>query len=144
MSAAQFDTVIKAGGYPKLADYLHTAYPGKVVAAIGEKNYAVHTMGGPGADMRITFGGRTADCDDVPNEPTDLTWRGPAGVGVPAYICEPGLRPLLRRRRPQPRLRHPHHLAGLDVPVEGNRDVPGHRPRAPGRRRLGDRRGLRR
>ena len=74
---------------PKLADYLHAKYPDKIVATIGEKNYAVHTMGGPGADMRITFGSRTADCDDVPNEPTDLTWRGPAGVGVPAYIAEP-------------------------------------------------------
>ncbi len=89
MSAAQFDTLVTAKGYPKLADYLHAAFPGTTVAAIGEKNYAVHTMGGPGADMRITFGSRTADCDSVPNEPTDLTWRGPAGVGVPSYVSSP-------------------------------------------------------
>ena len=63
MSSTQFDTLINAGGYPKIADYLHAAFPGTIVAAIGQKNYAVHTMGGPGADMRITFGSRVADCD---------------------------------------------------------------------------------
>ena len=62
----QFDTLINAAGYPKLADYLHAKFPGKIVAAIGEKNYAVHTMGGPSADMRITFGSRIADCDGDP------------------------------------------------------------------------------
>jgi predicted AlkP superfamily pyrophosphatase or phosphodiesterase len=128
MSAAQFDTVIDAEGYPKLADYLHTAYPGKVVAAIGEKNYAVHTMGGPGADMRITFGGRTADCDDVPNEPTDLTWRGPAGVGVPAYISSPVCGRFYvdadRNLDYGTRTTAPAWM----YPVEGNRDVPGTDP----------------
>jgi predicted AlkP superfamily pyrophosphatase or phosphodiesterase len=125
MSATQFDTVIKAEGYPKLADYLHAAYPGKVVAAIGEKNYAVHTMGGPGADMRITFGGRTADCDDVPNEPTDLTWRGPAGVGVPSYISSPVCGRFYvdadRNLDYGTRTTAPAWM----YPVEGNRDVPG-------------------
>jgi predicted AlkP superfamily pyrophosphatase or phosphodiesterase len=87
MTAAQFDTLINAAGYPKLADYLHAAFPGTVVAAIGQKNYAVHTMGGPGADMRITFGSRVADCDQ--DDIVDLTWREPAGVNVPAYIDGP-------------------------------------------------------
>ena len=125
MSAVQFDTVIEAGGYPKLADYLHAAYPGKVVAAIGEKNYAVHTMGGPGADMRITFGGRTSDCDDVPNEPTDLTWRGPTGVGVPSYISSP-----VCGRFYVDADRNLDYGTRTTAPawmyaVEGNRDVPG-------------------
>ena len=52
----QFDTLINAGGYPKLADYLHAKFPDTIVAAIGEKNYAVHTMGGPAP----TCGSRSA------------------------------------------------------------------------------------
>ena len=82
MSFGQFDTLINDKCYPKLTDYLHAKFPGTIVAAIGEKNYAVHTMGGPNADMRITFGSRNADCDEVPNEPTDLTWRG-----LPVTVC---------------------------------------------------------
>ncbi|KQW47395.1 hypothetical protein ASC77_13080 [Nocardioides sp. Root1257] len=128
MSATQFDTLINAGGYPKLADYLHAAYPGKVVAAIGEKNYAVNTMGGPGADMRITFGSRNADCDDVPNEPTDLTWRGPAGVGVPSYISSPVCGRFYvdadRNLDYGTRTTSPAWM----YPLEGNRDVPGTDP----------------
>src|SRR3954471_24897060 len=30
MSQPQFDTLINAGGYPKLADYLHAAFPGSI------------------------------------------------------------------------------------------------------------------
>ena len=128
MGFAQFDTLIEDQGYPKLADYLHAAFPGTVVAAIGEKNYAVHSMGGPGADMRITFGSRTADCDDVPDQPDDLTWRGLAGDGVPAYLAEPVCGRF-----------YVDAARSLDYgtlttspawmyPVEGNRDVPGSDP----------------
>ncbi len=87
MSSTQFDDLINAGGYPKIADYLRTAFPGTIVAAIGQKNYAVHTMGGPGANMRITFGSRVADCDG--DATVDNTWREPAGVNVPTYIDGP-------------------------------------------------------
>ena len=69
MNFSQFDTLINDKGYPKLTDYLHAKFPGTIVAAIGEKNYAVHTMGGPNADMRITFGSRTADCDESRTSP---------------------------------------------------------------------------
>ena len=48
MTQGQFDTLIEAKGYPKLADYLKAEFPDKVVAAIGEKGYAVNTFGGPG------------------------------------------------------------------------------------------------
>jgi hypothetical protein len=128
MGFAQFDTLINDKGYPKLADYLHTAFPGTIVAAIGEKNYATYSMGGPGADMRITFGSRTADCDDVPNEPTDLTWRGPTGPGVPDYISQPVC------GRFYVDADKALHYGTLDTtpawmyPVEGNRDVPGSDP----------------
>jgi predicted AlkP superfamily pyrophosphatase or phosphodiesterase len=125
MNFSQFDTLINDKGYPKLADYLHAKFPGKVVAAIGEKNYAVHTMGGPGADMRITFGSRTADCDDVPNEPTDLTWRGPAGDGVPTYISDPVCgRYYVDADKALDYGTSDTPPADM-YPVEGNRDVPG-------------------
>jgi predicted AlkP superfamily pyrophosphatase or phosphodiesterase len=126
MGFAQFDTLIEDQGYPKLADYLHEAFPGKVVAAIGEKNYAVHTMGGPGADMRITFGSRNADCDDVPNQPDDLTWRGPAGDGVPTYISSPTCgRFYVDADRTLLDYGTLETSPAWMYPVEGNRDVPG-------------------
>ena len=118
MSSTQFDTLINAGGYPKLADYLHATFPGTIVAAIGEKNYAVHTMGGPHADMRITFGSRTADCDGVPTtDGPDLARAGRRRCAVVHRRTR--VQPLLRRRRQGPRLRHPRRLAGLDVPARG-------------------------
>ena len=126
MSFGQFDTLINDKGYPKLTDYLHAKFPGTIVAAIGEKNYAVHTMGGPNADMRITFGSRNADCDEVPNEPTDLTWRGPTGPGVPDYISQP-----VCGRYYVDADRNLLDYGTLETspawmyPVEGNRDVPG-------------------
>ena len=126
MGFAQFDTLIEDKGYPKLADYLHAKFPGTTVAAIGEKNYAVHTMGGPGADMRITFGSRNADCDDVPNEPTDLTWRGPAGDGVPTYISDPACgRFYVDADRTLLDYGTLETSPAWMYPVEGNRDVPG-------------------
>ena len=88
MSQEQFDALINDKGYPKLADYLKSAHPDGNVAAVGEKNYAVYSMGGPGSDNRVTFGGRSFDCDDDGPTATPNTWRGPAGV-VPTYISEP-------------------------------------------------------
>lgn len=129
MSFGQFDTLINDKGYPKLTDYLHAKFPGTIVAAIGEKNYAVHTMGGPNADMRITFGSRNADCDDVPNEPTDLTWRGPAGDGVPTYISDPVCgRYYVDADRTLLDYGTLETSPAWMYPVEGNRDVPGFDP----------------
>ena len=143
MSSTQFDTLINAGGYPKLADYLKATYPDKIVATIGEKNYATYTMGGPGSDMRITFGSRNADCDDVPNESTDLTWRGPTGVGVPDYISGPVCGRFYVDADKALDYGTADHLAGLDVPARGQPRRRRHRPRPPRWRHLGDRRGLR-
>ncbi len=129
---AQFDTLIKDKGYPKLADYLHAAFPGKVVAAIGEKNYAVHTMGGPGSGhadhVRQPQRGlrRRAEPAD------DLTWRGPAGDGVPTYISSPVCGRFYVDADQRPRLRHPRDLAGLDVPRGGQPGRAGLRPQHKG------------
>jgi hypothetical protein len=81
MSKEQFDALILDKGYPKLADYLHAAYPGKTVATIGEKNYATYSMGGPGSDIRITFSGRSFDL-------TATRRRTSPGVDRPA-MCRP-------------------------------------------------------
>ena len=81
----EFDALVDRRGYPKLADYLHRLDKGSTVATIGQKNYAVWTMGGPGSDIRLTFGGREFDCD----ADGEASWRGPTGVGVPSYISAP-------------------------------------------------------
>jgi len=123
MSSTQFDTLINAAGYPKLADYLHAAFPGRTVATIGEKNYATYTMGGPASDMRITFGSRTADCDG--DAVADVTWRGPTGTGVPDYIALP----VCSRFYVDADKLLDYGTATTSpawmYPVEGNRDVPG-------------------
>jgi hypothetical protein len=121
MSQEQFDTLIEAKGYPKLADYLKAEYPDRVVAAIGSKGYAVHTYGGPGADMRITYSSRM-DCGGVPT-------RGPAGPGVPSYLTDPlctGRFSINSDRA------HDHGTTTTApawmYPTEGHRDIPGEDP----------------
>ena len=80
-----FNKLITHGGYPKLADYLHAAYPGTKFIAAGQKNYAVFSSNGPTGDISVTFSGRNADCDgDGANN-----WRSPEGFNVPAYILAP-------------------------------------------------------
>ena len=91
MGQPQFDALIQDKGYPKLADYLHAKFPGTIVASIGQKNYAMYAMSGPGADIRVTFGGRSFDCDG--DATVDNTWRGPVGVNVPTYITEATVAP---------------------------------------------------
>jgi hypothetical protein len=85
LTSDQFDALIRSRNYPKLANYLHRARPGTTVAAIGQKPYALYTMSGPAADMRITFSGREFDCDGS----GELNWRGPTGINVPAYLSSP-------------------------------------------------------
>ncbi|HET6561052.1 MAG TPA: alkaline phosphatase family protein [Marmoricola sp.] len=125
MSQEQFDTLILDKGYPKLADYLKAEFPDKVVAAIGEKAYAVNTYGGPGADYRITYTGRDYDCD---GDGTD-NWRGPdASAGAPSYLTQPEC----GRFYIESDKAHDHGTATTApawmYPTEGHRDVPGEDP----------------
>jgi len=133
MSQPQFDALITAKGYPKLSDYLNAKYPDKVVATVGEKNYAVYSMGGPGSQIRLTFGGRSFDCDG--DAVVDNTWRGPVGTNVPTYITEPATAPVC----PAEDRFYVDSASSLDYgtlttspawmyPVQGNRDVPGDDP----------------
>ncbi len=124
MSQPQFDALITDKGYPKLADYLKAAHPDKIVATIGEKNYAVHTMGGPGSDIRLTFSGRSYDCDgDGVNN-----WRGPTGVNVPAYISGPTCNQFYVNADKALNYGTLTTSPAWMYPLEGNRDFPGNDP----------------
>lgn len=134
MSQPQFDELVASKGYPKLQDYLKAKYPDKVIAAVGQKNYAVYAMSGPSTDIRLTFGGRSYDCDG-----TGVTWRGPTGVNVPTYITEPTVAPACPADS--------HFYVDSDsalnygtlttspawmYPLQGNRDISGNDPDHPG------------
>jgi hypothetical protein len=126
MSQTEFDKLILDKGYPKLADYLHAAFPGTKVAAIGEKNYATFSMGGPGADSRITFGGRNFDCDD--DGVAANNWRGPTGVNVPSYIAAPVCGRFYVDADKSLNYGTLTTSPAWMYPLEGNRDFPGFDP----------------
>ena len=52
LSLANFGTLIDNEGYPKLADYLHDAYPGSKFIVVGEKSYAVESAVAPAISVR--------------------------------------------------------------------------------------------
>ena len=81
---AEFDTVISAAGYPKLADYLHAARPGTSFIVVGEKSYAVDSAVQPSGDIAVRMSGRqaTEPCRTI----LGGRFRGPSGKNVPAYI----------------------------------------------------------
>ncbi len=123
MGGPQFDALITHGGYPKLADYLKARYPDRIVATVGQKNYAMYTMSGPRSDMRITFGGRAFDCDGG-----GLNWRGPTGFGVPSYISSPTCgRFYVNAARAKDYGTSTTSPAWM-YPLEGDRDIPGNDP----------------
>jgi predicted AlkP superfamily pyrophosphatase or phosphodiesterase len=126
MTQPQFDALIQDKGYPKLADYLHSAFPGRTVATVGEKNYAVYSMGGPGADIRLTFGSRSYDCDGDTAE--DLTWRGPTGVNVPEYISAATCNRYYVDADKALNYDTLTTSPAWAYPLEGNRDIPGNDP----------------
>lgn len=68
-------------GYPKLADYLHTAKPGSKVYTISPKGYAGYAFGGSGSDSIVTFGSKVT-CPD------GQTYRSVSGVNVPSYLSQ--------------------------------------------------------
>jgi hypothetical protein len=84
LSLANFSALIK---YPKLADYVHTQFPGSSFIVVGEKSYAVDAAA-PSADIAAAMSARTNA-----GEPCEAAlggrYRFPAGKNVPAYISEP-------------------------------------------------------
>jgi hypothetical protein len=95
-SRAQFDTLVAQGKYPKLADYLHRAQPGRKFIVVGQKGYAVDSIAAPSADIAVKLSGR----QKVNNKKADGTvesgctelggqYRHPDGSNVPSYLMEP-------------------------------------------------------
>jgi hypothetical protein len=91
LGCSDFATLIEAGGYPKLEDFLgRLEEDGDArFVTIAQKTTAACTAGHPADenDIIIRMGGRiTADCD---GDGVSERWRGPAGVNVPPYIATP-------------------------------------------------------
>ncbi len=60
LSLADFGTLITHEGYPKLADYLHSAFPGTKFIVVGEKSYAVESAVAPTGDIGVRLSGRSS------------------------------------------------------------------------------------
>jgi hypothetical protein len=75
--------VMDHAGYPKLADYLHTARPGSKVFTVSPKTYAAYAFGGRGSDSIITFGSSTTCGETMPG-----SWRAIGGINPPSYLTE--------------------------------------------------------
>jgi hypothetical protein len=90
-SIDQFSKLITAADYPKLADYLHAAYPGTKFAVVGEKSYPVESIvaqntsiAAPYSDIAVRLGSLKTSPDYGIGP-----WRGPSGQNVPTYISQP-------------------------------------------------------
>jgi hypothetical protein len=87
LSLADFGTLIGHEDYPKLADYLHAAYPGKEFIVVGEKSYAVESAVAPTGDIGVRMSGRSSS--SLLNDCRTLLggrYRSPAGKNVPSYL----------------------------------------------------------
>jgi predicted AlkP superfamily pyrophosphatase or phosphodiesterase len=128
MAAGQFDALVQHADYPKLADYLHSRFPHRIVAAVGQKNYAVNSMGAPSADLRITFGGRSFDCNNAGAN----NWRGPTGpngIGdVPSYLKDPTCGRFYVNAAKTKSYGTAETSPAWMYPLEGDRDIPGDDP----------------
>jgi hypothetical protein len=98
LSLSDFALIEKNNGvaYPKLADYLHTAYPGSKFITVGVKGYAVESATGATGDIAVRMGGRKTDTTSdwptgcrnlsIPGVPGNGAWRSPSGKNVPSYL----------------------------------------------------------
>ncbi|HST85310.1 MAG TPA: alkaline phosphatase family protein [Kineosporiaceae bacterium] len=134
LSYGQYGTLIKKEGYPKLADYLQKAQPGKKFITVGEKAYAVESAAAESAvdtsaaDIAVRFGSRSAN---APTDPCQIAlngrYRGPAGVNVPSYLQDPCGRFFVNSDGSNAygtNLAFPSWI----YPLDGDRFVPGHNP----------------
>ncbi|HWL91404.1 MAG TPA: hypothetical protein VNP90_08565, partial [Actinomycetota bacterium] len=88
LSLADFGTLISHEGYPKLADYLHDAFPGTKFIAVGEKSYAVESAVAPTGDIGVRMSGRSSSTLDACGTMLGGRYRQPSGKNVPAYLLE--------------------------------------------------------
>ncbi len=110
LSLTNFGTLVNDEGYPKLADYLHSAFPGTKFITVGEKSYAVESATASSGDIAVrlssrksnitsdyaidAFGNATGGCRNLTtNYPTtpglNGAWRYPFGKNVPSYLLVP-------------------------------------------------------
>lgn len=92
LSLSQFQTLVTSVGYPKLADYLHTAFPGTKFITVGEKSYAVESATAGSGDIAVRLSGRQSNVTSpYPTGCTNLggAWRYPVGRNVPGYLTLP-------------------------------------------------------
>jgi arylsulfatase A-like enzyme len=89
LSLADFGTLISNEGYPKLADYLHAAYPGTKFIVVGEKSYAVESAVAPTGDIGVRMSGRSSSTLDSCGIELGGRYRQPAGKNVPTYLSTP-------------------------------------------------------
>ena len=128
MSREQFDTLISHAGYPKIQDYLQDAFPRRITAVVGQKAYAVNSMGGSATDIEVTFSGRDFDCDGD----GELNWRGPVGdnsKNVPRYIASPECGRFYVNSDSDKTYGTGTTSPAWMYPLDGNRFVPGRDPR---------------
>lgn len=128
MARDQFDELISHAGYPKIQDYLHEAFPRRVTAVVGQKAYAVNSMGGPATDIEVTFSSRNYDCDGD----GELNWRGPVtdnSKNVPGYIANPECGRFYVNSASDKTYGTGTTSPAWMYPLDGNRFVPGRDPR---------------
>ena len=134
LSLSDFALLEKNNGvaYPKLADYLHAAYPGTKFITVGEKSYAVESATGATGDIAVRMSSRRSDVTGQRSRPGAATCRSPAclatgsGAPPPARTCRPispprprrsdAVRSLLHQRRQEQPLRHQGRLPVLALP----------------------------
>jgi len=82
-----FVKLIENMDYPKLGDYLHAKFPGKIVANVGQKSYQVESMAASSSDFWVRMDSAKATTTLL--DPTVVPWvgeyRGPSGQ-LPSYI----------------------------------------------------------
>ncbi|HWC71947.1 MAG TPA: alkaline phosphatase family protein [Actinomycetota bacterium] len=90
LSLDDYGTLIEHEGYPKLADYLHEAFPGTKSIVVGEKSYAVESAVAPSGDIGVRMSSRSSSSlfDDCRTE-LGGRYRFPTGKNVPTYLAEP-------------------------------------------------------
>ena len=135
----QYGTIIQNKGYPKLADYLQEAQPGKKFIVVGQKGYAVDSSAAESAwdssdtDIAVRFSSRTSSTPPAEGTPERACfdelggrYRGPTGVNVPTYISQP----FCNRYWVNSGLTYGTDAAfpSWIYPLDGNRFVPGFDP----------------
>jgi arylsulfatase A-like enzyme len=84
----QFTLLVEAEGYPKLGDYMHAKYPGKIVANFGGKYYQVASTAASSSDMWVTYGSKKT-VDPAWGLPWTGKYRAADTAGhVPSYITD--------------------------------------------------------